>query len=142
MQGACAGHVGRASGGGLSLLLPAAPAPLDFNSLSLRCPPPPSPSCSYYPLSRAEFVACVPEDACLGGPEALCAPLYTGARCAECHVGAYRCVCVTWWGIRNGAQPMIEGSRRSTHASSSYTHPISPCPVLHRREVHGGCRHC
>jgi hypothetical protein len=56
----------------------------------------------FYPLSRGEFVGCLPPDACLGGANASlamaaltatdsgavsqlsCAPTYQGPRCADC----------------------------------------------------------
>ena len=47
----------------------------------------------YFPStdgSEVAFVACTPPDACLGGANATCSELYTGPRCADCGVGAYR----------------------------------------------------
>jgi hypothetical protein len=45
----------------------------------------------YYPLVRGAFVQCTPRLACRGGRNASCSPLYTGDRCAQCALGAYRC---------------------------------------------------
>jgi hypothetical protein len=56
----------------------------------------------HFPLSLVEFVQCVPRVACVGGVSASdlvtrsdgtragCSRLYSGDRCAECAVGAYR----------------------------------------------------
>jgi hypothetical protein len=38
-----------------------------------------------------EFVQCTPPEACIGGDNATCAPLYKADRCSDCVVGAYRC---------------------------------------------------
>jgi hypothetical protein len=49
----------------------------------------------YFPLGPSAFVACVPSKACLGGNDGTCHPLYTGQRCAECALGAYRYAAAT-----------------------------------------------
>ena len=44
----------------------------------------------YFPVSATAFVQCTPVEACLGGLNATCSALYTGPRCGDCAVGAYR----------------------------------------------------
>ena len=55
----------------------------------------------YYPVGRAEFVECIPLDACVGavnytvasdaaGDVVACGPNYSGERCGNCRVGSYR----------------------------------------------------
>ena len=60
----------------------------------------PVSTAGHYPQSRSTFVECVPTEACVGGfnfsilatvDSALsCSRSYTGQRCADCAVGAYR----------------------------------------------------
>ena len=73
-----------------------------FGAVGQRCAPcPTGAACDggyavpvalagYYPVADAAFVECTPAEACLGGPDASCNPLYTGSRCGQCAVGAYR----------------------------------------------------
>ncbi len=53
----------------------------------------------FYPSARAVFVPCTPVEACVGGANSTvlaapgkegCGVRYTGLRCAQCRVGAYR----------------------------------------------------
>ncbi len=50
----------------------------------------PIPNLGFYALSRTSFVQCQPPEACVGALDAPCSTMYTGPRCADCALGAYR----------------------------------------------------
>ena len=54
---------------------------------------PPVALVGYFPEAAGLFVLCSPPEACLGGENGTCSKLYTGPRCANCALGAYRYVC-------------------------------------------------